>query len=162
MKRIMRELRIAAGASVVAAVGACNAVGPAALGNSRAAYNNIINQTEDEQILAAIVRLRYDQTFSLLAVTSITANISMRSSVDVEAEIGPGSSFEGSTFGAWVLYEENPTISYGPVGSEVIVERMLAPLSADQTLLLRTLVELRLDSEAKGQLAPVLTVPVGR
>jgi hypothetical protein len=108
MKRIMRELRIAAGASVVAAVGACNAVGPAALG------------------------------------------------------IGPGSSFEGSTFGAWVLDEENPTISYVPVGSEVIVERMLAPLSADQTLLLRTLVGLRPYSEAKGQLAPVLGVPVGR
>ena len=108
MKRIMRELRIAAGASVVAAVGACNAAGPAALG------------------------------------------------------IGPGSSFEGSTIGAWVLYEENPTISYVPVGSEVMVGRMLAPLSADQTLLLRTLVELRLDSGAKGQLAPVLTVPVGR
>jgi len=111
-------------------------VGPAALGGGRAAYNDVVNQTEDEQILAAIVRLRYDQTFGLLAVTSITANISVRSSVDAEAEIGSGGSFEGSTVGAGVLYEENPTISYVPVRGEVFVERMLAPLSADQTLLL--------------------------
>ncbi|MBI1285636.1 MAG: hypothetical protein GC183_15120 [Thiobacillus sp.] len=136
MNRMKHVLFIAAVASVAVAIGGCNAVGPAALGNGRAAYNNIVNQTEDEQILAAIVRLRYDQTFGLLAVTSITANISMRSSVDVEAEIGPGSSFEGSTIGAGVLYEENPTISYVPVRGEQFVERMLAPLSAEQTLLL--------------------------
>ncbi len=147
---------------MVASLYVCNAVGPAALGSERAAYNNIVNQTEDEQILAVIVRLRYDQTFGLLAVTSITANISVRSSVDAEAEIGSGGSFDGGTVGAGVLYEENPTISYVRVGSEVMVGRILAPLSADQTLLLRTLVGLRLDSGAKGQLVPVLTVPFGR
>lgn len=136
MKPITRALCLAAGASVVASLYGCNAVGPAALGSGRGAYNDIVNQTEDEQILAAIVRLRYDQTFGLLAVTSITANISVSSSVDAEAEIASGGSFEGGTLGAGVLYEENPTISYVPVRGEIFVERMLAPLSADQTLLL--------------------------
>jgi len=116
----------------------CNIVGPAGLGGGRAVYNSIINQTEDEQLLGAIVRHRYDETFGLLAVTSITANIRVSASVGVNAGIGPRSSFEGSLvpLSVGVAYEESPTISYVPVRGEQFVERMLAPLTADQTLLL--------------------------
>lgn len=116
----------------------CNLAGPAALSGGRSAYNAIINRTEDEQLLGAIVRHRYDETFGLLAVTSITANIRVSSSVGVNAGIGPRSSFEGSLvpLSAGVAYEESPTISYVPVRGEQFVERMLAPLTAEQTLLL--------------------------
>lgn len=116
----------------------CNLAGPAALGGGRSAYNTIVNQTEDEQLVAAIVRHRYDETFGLLAVTSITANIRVSSSVGVNAGIGPRSSFDGNLvpLSAGVAYEENPTISYVPVRGEQFIERMLAPLTADQTLLL--------------------------
>lgn len=132
----VRALRFAAATWLVAMLFGCNVVGPAALGGGRSAYNSIVNQTEDEQILAAIVRSRYDQTFGLLAVTNITANIRVATSVGADAEIGSGSSFQGSTVSAGVVYEENPTISYVPVRGEQFVERMLAPLSADQALLL--------------------------
>jgi hypothetical protein len=116
----------------------CNVAGPAALSDGRSAYNSIVNQTEDEQLLTAIVRSRYDQTFGLLAVTGITANIRVSSSLGVNAGIGPRSSFEGNLvpLSAGAAYEENPTISYVPVRGEQFVEKMLAPLSADQTLLL--------------------------
>lgn len=116
----------------------CNLAGPVSLGGGRSAYNRIVNQTEDEQLLSAIVRHRYDETFGLLAVTSITANIRLSSSVGVNAGIGPRSSFEGNLvpLSAGVAYEENPTISYVPVRGEEFVERMLAPLTADQALLL--------------------------
>jgi hypothetical protein len=130
-------LRRALGGALLAAVlGGCSVAGPAVISGGRSAYNTTVNQTEDEQVLAAIVRSRYDQTFGLLAVTSITANIRFSSSLGASAAMGPGSSFEGGTLNAGVAYEENPTISYVPVRGEQFVESLLAPISAEQTLLL--------------------------
>ena len=39
----------------------------------RADYNEAINRTEDEQMLLSIVKGRYGETFSLLAVTGVAA-----------------------------------------------------------------------------------------
>ena len=62
---------------------ACATVGPAALHASRSAYNTVINQTEDEQILSMIVSQRYDETFAMLAVSSVTASIKVESTAGV-------------------------------------------------------------------------------
>ncbi len=128
--------RIAVGGFLAALLCGCNAAGPAAIGGGRSAYNTIVNQTEDEQILSAIVHSRYDQTFGLLAVTAINANIRVSSSVGANAGVGSDNFFEGGTLTAGIAYEDSPTISYLPVRGEKFVESMLAPISADQTLLL--------------------------
>jgi hypothetical protein len=116
----------------------CSSVGPAALSNGRSAYNAIINETEDQQILSMIVHHRYDETFGLLAVSSVTASLSVGVSAGGNVGIGPDSAYAGNlvplSFGA--TYEENPTISYVPMRGEQFVQRMLAPVSAEQALLL--------------------------
>ena len=53
----------------------CSVLGPQSIANGRAAYNEVINRTEDQQLLTAIVRNRYGETISMLAVTNVTANI---------------------------------------------------------------------------------------
>ena len=53
----------------------CSVIGPQSIANGRAAYNEVINQTEDQQMLTAIVRNRYGETISMLAVTNVTANL---------------------------------------------------------------------------------------
>ena len=118
--------------------GGCAVVGPAAISNGRSTYNTVINRTEDEQILSVIVRQRYDDTFGMLVVSGVTASLRASGSVGANAGIGPDSSFEGNLvpLSAEAVYEENPTISYVPLRGEQFLERMLAPLSADQTLLL--------------------------
>ena len=73
-----------------ALVGGCALVGPASISNGRSVYNEVINQTEDQQILNTIVRLRYDRTFGMLTVASVTANIRLRA--ELNAEVGAGSS----------------------------------------------------------------------
>ena len=75
-------------------LGACNVVGPQAIVNGRATYNTVINQTEDEQILAMLVRQRYDETFGMLAVASVTASIRAATSVGANVGIGPSSNYE--------------------------------------------------------------------
>ena len=73
-------------------LGGCTAIGPASISNGRMAYNEVINYTEDQQILNAIVRERYGQTFSMLTVSSVTANVKFRANAN-------------SQFQAWELAE---------------------------------------------------------
>src|SRR5687768_16634009 len=112
----------------------CSGVGAAALNNGRSAYNAVINETEDEQILSMIVRQRYDETFGMLAVSSVTASLRVGASIGGNVGVGPRSGYAGNlvpiSLGA--TYEENPTISYVPMQGEKFVQRMLAPVSAEQ------------------------------
>jgi hypothetical protein len=116
----------------------CAGVGPVALNNGRSAYNAVINATEDQQILSMIVRQRYDETFGMIAVSSVTASLRIGASVGGNVGIGASSGYEGNLvpFSAGATYEENPTISYVPMRGEQFIERMLAPVSAEQALLL--------------------------
>lgn len=117
---------------------ACSGVGPTTLAAGRPAYNAIINQTEDEQILSIIVRQRYDETFGMLAVASVTASVKVSATVGGNLGIGPRSGFEGNLvpLSGGAAYEDNPTISYVPLRGEQFVERMLAPISPEQAMLL--------------------------
>ena len=54
----------------------CAVVGPTSISMGRADYNEAINKTDDAQMLMSIVRGRYGETFSLLAVTGVAANVS--------------------------------------------------------------------------------------
>ena len=116
----------------------CATVGPASISNGRSTYNAVINRTEDEQILSMIVRQRYDETFGMLAVASVTASLRLSKSAGVNAGVGPRSGYAGNLvpLSAGVEYEENPTISYVPLRGEQFTERMLAPITAEQALLL--------------------------
>ena len=57
--------------SVVAA--GCTTLGPHALDQTRLYYNEVIKRTTEEQLLLNIVRLRYTDTPSSLAVSAIAA-----------------------------------------------------------------------------------------
>ena len=52
----------------------CATIGPQSITAGRGAYTEVINSTEDEQILNVLVRQRYDETFGMISVASITAN----------------------------------------------------------------------------------------
>lgn len=115
----------------------CAIVGPTSIAEGRHVYNEVINRTEDEQILRMIVRERYDETFGLLAVASVTANISTTAHVSSNIGIGSDNNYAGNlvplSFG--FAYEENPTISYVPLSGEDFMQRILSPLTLDQTVL---------------------------
>ena len=119
--------------AIALGVPGCAVVGTEAIGNGRAAYNEIITRTGDEQMLGLIVRTRYGESVGLLAVSAVTANVHVSGSIAAELGIGPDSNFAGNLvpFSAGAVYEENPTISYTPLQGEEFVRQMLAPLSVE-------------------------------
>lgn len=116
----------------------CVSIGPPAISNGRMAYNEVINYTEDQQVLNAIIRDRYGLTFSLLSVSSITANVKFRSAIDTEfGAWGDGDDVDGLiplSLGAG--YEDNPTISYSPVHGELVLRQLTSPIGVDEGFLL--------------------------
>lgn len=124
-------------ALLLVSMAGCAVVGPASIRGSRMAYNEAIVATNDQQVLAMIVRMRYGESSGLLAVSSVTASMRIQASAGGNVGIGPGSNYEGNlvplSFGA--SYEENPTISYVPVQGEKYLRQILSPLPIDLTVL---------------------------
>jgi hypothetical protein len=98
----------------------------------------VINRTEDEQILNVIVRLRYDETFGMMSVASVTANLRFSTQAGANIGVGDSDNYAGNLipFSAGVAYEENPTISYVPLSGEDFMRRMLSPVSTSEWILL--------------------------
>jgi hypothetical protein len=104
----------------------------------RADYNEAINKTDDAQMLMSIVRGRYGETFSLLAVTGVAANVRFGTNAGVNIGFGPDENYAGNLvpFSGGLAYEENPTITYAPVQGEQYVRQLLSPIPLDILLLL--------------------------
>ena len=116
----------------------CAVVGPRSITAGRGVYAEVINRTEDEQILNVIVRMRYDETFGMMSVASVTANLNFRASTDIQLGFGDDNDYVGNLvpFSTGVAYEENPTISYVPLSGEDFMRRMLSPISRNEWQLL--------------------------
>ena len=59
----------------------CAGIGPQSLDDTRLQYNEVIKRTTEEQLLLNIVRLRYTDTPSSLAVSAIAAQFERSQSV---------------------------------------------------------------------------------
>jgi hypothetical protein len=121
---------------LVIVVEGCAMAGTSVIRGGRAAYNDAIVATNNEQLLAMIVRMRYQEPTGLLAVASITANVRIQANVGAQFGVGPESNYSGNLvpLSAGALYEENPTISYTPVEGQQYLREMLAPLPLDLTV----------------------------
>jgi len=128
--KIQRVLMLMACCPILFVLSACTMVGPRAIGMGRADYNEVINRTEDEQMLLSIVKGRYGDTFSLLSVSNVAANVRFTTTADIEAGIGPSKYYLGNLvpFSGGLAYEENPTITYAPVEGELYLQNLLAPI----------------------------------
>ena len=104
----------------------------------RADYNEAINKTEDQQMLLSIVKGRYGETFSLLAVSGVAANVRFRTNANLEAGFGPERYYLGNLvpFSGGLAYEENPTITYTPVQGEKYLRQLLSPLPLNLLVLI--------------------------
>lgn len=108
----------------------CSGVGPRTISKGRADYNEAINTTEDEQMLMAIVKGRYGDSVTLLAVSSISANVRFTSSASINAGVGPEENYSGNLvpFSGGLVYEENPTITYSPMNSQQYIRQIMTPI----------------------------------
>lgn len=116
------------------ALAACQTVGPRSLQYGRGQYNMVVQQTNGQQLLLNLVRLRYRDAPLFLDVTSISSSLSLELGASVAGTVGPpGDNF---TPGSSVNYTERPTITYAPLAGERFGQQFLTPVEPRILLLL--------------------------
>lgn len=113
----------------------CANVGPKSISVRRSAYAEAIDQTENEQLLLSIVKGRYGETSSQLAVNAIAANMRFRTEAGIEAGFGPDTVRGENLLIGGVAYEENPTITYAPVQGQKYIRQLVSPIPLDLLIL---------------------------
>lgn len=106
----------------------CEFIGPKAVRSGRTDYNAAIKQTDIEQLLLNIVRLRFSDRPYFLEVASITA------SVEASAAFGRT---EVKNVQGGIVYTEKPNILYLPLTGEQFVRQLLEPVELETLVLLR-------------------------
>jgi hypothetical protein len=111
--------------------GVSGCIGPKAVRYTRLRYNEVVRDTNDEQLLINIVRLRYADSPVFIDLPNITSQFEMAGQGSYLGGYGnqtPGRASLG--FGALSL-RDTPTLSYHPREGREIAKSLLTPLSSD-------------------------------
>ncbi len=122
-------------ASLLVLLSGCNIAGPRAIRAGRVSYNAAIQQTNKEQLLLNIVRLRYRDNPYFIEVGSITTSFDVAASAAASIT-RPRSDDSPYVFGGEVSFSERPTISYQPLTGEKFASQLMTPLDLETLSLL--------------------------
>jgi len=116
----------------------CTYIGPSSVKATRIEYNTAIQQTNDQELLLNLVRLRYRDTLYFLNVERIASSLEITSTMAATAELPQGAA-NTFTFGeASYSFMENPTVFYLPLEGEKFVRQMMTPFNLNLLVLLTT------------------------
>ena len=118
--------------------------GPRALKHTHPAYNQMMVNTQDQQMLLNLVRLKYRDSTMYLNTNSITASFTMGADIGVEASLPWDFDQNGVRLGdgrtvspnIGMNYSQTPTISYSPLQGEDLMRRVLTPVPIEALLIL--------------------------
>jgi len=136
-----RWIRAVAGAALGLVAVGCTTLGPQALDQTRLQYNEVVKKTTEEQLLLNIVRLRYTDTPSSLAVSGIAAQFERSQSVQLTpfftaAGADSNRSFTTILPQAGVAGADRPTISLTPLDDQEFTRKLFTPLPLDGVIYL--------------------------
>ncbi len=122
----------------------CGYAGPDSLRATRPAYNQAIAQTNDQELLLNLVRIRFRDNTYFTSVERIAASLELNRSIGGQGAISRTSSTalkdtiaRTLTLGPGsIALNEKPTIFYAPLEGEKFVRQMLTPMNPDLLLLL--------------------------
>jgi hypothetical protein len=107
-------------------------VGPNAIRYTRLRYNEVVRDTNDEQLLINIVRLRYADSPVFIDLPNITSQFEMSGAMGYLG--GYGNQFKGGTTSlgnSSFSLRDTPTLSYHPREGREIAKALLTPISSD-------------------------------
>jgi len=115
----------------------CAQLGPGLVQAGRNDYNKVLAQTDDEETLLNLVRMRYADNPVILQVSSVSTSFSWNQGASAEGLRFP-STGAADNFGVRgsLEYSERPTITYTPLGGADFVRNVLTPMELDSLLLL--------------------------
>ena len=118
------------------ASGGC-ALGPHSLSQTRLRYNEAVKTTSEQQLLLNIVRLRYVDTPSSLAISSIADQQELLAGLGIvpffaSAGAGGVAGYESSILPqAQLSRATRPTLSYTPLDDEEFTRKLFTPISLE-------------------------------
>jgi hypothetical protein len=125
-------------AGLMLSLTSCEIMGPRALRNGRADYNDAIKSTEVEQFLLNVVRMRYNDRPFVLEISSISSRVEAGGSAGVSG--GQSDRIDGLTYAqgsARLSYVEKPTIVYQPLKGKDFTRQLLRPVDLNTLQMLR-------------------------
>lgn len=124
-------------------LGGCTHAGPRSIVATRPLYNQAIAQTNDQELLLNLVRIRYRDTTYFTSVERIAASLELNMSMTGSSGYSQTSSAApkdtiGRTvgLGGTIAMNERPTVFYAPLEGEKFVRQMMTPINPDILLLL--------------------------
>ncbi len=115
----------------------CAQQGPGLVKAGRNDYNKALSQTEREERLLNLVRLRYADNPTMLQVSSVSTSFTWAQSASAEGfKYESGSTDSNVGIRGNLGYSERPTVTYTPLGGKDFVENLLTPVDLDSLLLL--------------------------
>src|SRR5262245_58932859 len=121
--------------AVLAGLAGCG-FGPKTLQKTRLPYNEAVKTTSEEQLLLNIVRLRYSDNPSSLAVSTIAAQFELAKKLQLVPFFDPGGDVRPRGFsmvlpGAELSGADRPTVSFTPQDEIEFTRRLFNPLSLE-------------------------------
>lgn len=113
----------------------CAYHGPDALRMTRSEYNMVIQQTNEQELLLNLVRLKYRDTPYFLSVEKVASSLEFSRGVSANTVLPEGGSNSFGLAGA-IGFAEKPTLFYSPLKGEKFVRKMMTPLPLDTLILL--------------------------
>ncbi len=120
----------------------CAGIGPQSLDDTRLQYNEVIKRTTEEQLLLNIVRLRYTDTPSSLAVSAIAAQFERSQSVGLApffTAVGGDvarNSYTAVLPQAQLMGADRPTFSLTLLDDQEFTRKLFTPLPLDGVIYL--------------------------
>jgi hypothetical protein len=117
-------------------ISGCASLGPNALQQTRLQYNEVVKTTTEEQLLLNIVRLRYTDTPSSLAVSTIAAQFERTQSFQVTPFFAASGADVNKSFTA-ILPQlqiggaDRPTVSLTPLDDQEFTRKLFTPMTLD-------------------------------
>lgn len=117
-------------------VSACAQLGPDLVKAGRNDYNIAIQQTEGEELVLNIVRLRYGDRPLYMDVGSVSTQFSWNQGLTASYTSRQSPAFNEAGVEGKLEYSERPTITYTPLGGADFVRGLLTPLDMNAFVLL--------------------------
>jgi hypothetical protein len=118
----------------------CAQLGPGLVKAGRNDYNVVLQQTEDEEAILNLVRVRYGDRPLFFDVSNVTTSFTWSQNAAASGtmlEYG-GSDYQRNNLSIRgdLQYTERPTITYTPLGGKDFVKSVLTPADLDTLILL--------------------------
>lgn len=113
----------------------CSSFGPSTVVPDQFDYAAAIADSEREQLLANLVRLRYSESPTFLRVSSVISSYSRIGTVSTTVGINTGTAGDNTAaVGGRATWMDRPTITYVPISGQQFSQNLLTPITPEYLL----------------------------